>query len=428
MLFLRGLQLHGKSWKKISEIVTTRTVVQIRTHAQKYLIKLEKARKAGHQGVLMMDGKGVDNTERRGTSKVRRLKSNQKLSFFSLLMRLFMLEDLAVCCFTCKTLFFKYQKSSLSAEIVSFTSTSSESSVLEQKRQKNEPAAHLPGPAQHTTVRPLVPATRAAPSGCPPTAPAGFVPWMVGPYACVPPTYYNMQMMAHGYDFGAPLVSPSSQYRASFSNPLSAPVGNCQEQDLGLNAPQSVRMPLEAEMAAQIHYLGIDNEETIAQNQPNSYKRLRVPAGLAMATPAAVSTAHSSHRKVYVAPQQSCTSPSDMTPTLTASALHLPPQGSLCPFMTSNPLDELMQSLSQENLSSSSSSTSPSIAPEVDVPSMHDILIWDLNGKHSRPSSLSSWDEEGFDGVSTSSFPASIDNHVVCQPPDLSELQYAKAA
>ena len=60
MLFLKGLQIHGKSWKKISEIVKTRTVVQIRTHAQKYLIKLEKAKKVGHQGVLMMDGKGVN--------------------------------------------------------------------------------------------------------------------------------------------------------------------------------------------------------------------------------------------------------------------------------------------------------------------------------------------------------------------------------
>lgn len=70
ILFLKGMSLYGKSWKKISEIVKTRSVVQIRTHAQKYLIKLEKARKAGHQGVLMMDGKGVDNMERRGTIKV----------------------------------------------------------------------------------------------------------------------------------------------------------------------------------------------------------------------------------------------------------------------------------------------------------------------------------------------------------------------
>ncbi|CEG47795.1 protein [Plasmopara halstedii] len=38
-LFLEGLQRFGKSWKKISSLVHTRTLVQIRTHAQKYLQK-----------------------------------------------------------------------------------------------------------------------------------------------------------------------------------------------------------------------------------------------------------------------------------------------------------------------------------------------------------------------------------------------------
>lgn len=47
----------------IGEVVKTRTVVQIRTHAQKYLIKLEKAKRAGHQGLLMMDGKSPNNHE-----------------------------------------------------------------------------------------------------------------------------------------------------------------------------------------------------------------------------------------------------------------------------------------------------------------------------------------------------------------------------
>jgi SHAQKYF class myb-like DNA-binding protein len=62
MLFLKGLEIYGKSWKKISEIVKTRTVVQIRTHAQKYLIKLEKAKKVGLKGVIMMDGRGVSSS------------------------------------------------------------------------------------------------------------------------------------------------------------------------------------------------------------------------------------------------------------------------------------------------------------------------------------------------------------------------------
>jgi SHAQKYF class myb-like DNA-binding protein len=41
-LFLHGLQLHNKQWKLIADLVKTRTVVQIRTHAQKYFQKLEK--------------------------------------------------------------------------------------------------------------------------------------------------------------------------------------------------------------------------------------------------------------------------------------------------------------------------------------------------------------------------------------------------
>eukprot|EP00948_MAST-09A_sp_MAST-9A-sp1_P002766 g2766.t1 len=41
-IFLEGLQKFGKEWKKISEMIKTRTVVQTRTHAQKYFQKLLK--------------------------------------------------------------------------------------------------------------------------------------------------------------------------------------------------------------------------------------------------------------------------------------------------------------------------------------------------------------------------------------------------
>lgn len=34
-LFIRGLELYGKGWKKIANLIKTRTVVQIRTHSQK---------------------------------------------------------------------------------------------------------------------------------------------------------------------------------------------------------------------------------------------------------------------------------------------------------------------------------------------------------------------------------------------------------
>jgi SHAQKYF class myb-like DNA-binding protein len=35
-LFLQGLDEYGKGWKKIAALIKSRTVVQIRTHAQKY--------------------------------------------------------------------------------------------------------------------------------------------------------------------------------------------------------------------------------------------------------------------------------------------------------------------------------------------------------------------------------------------------------
>ena len=35
--FLEGLNIYGKKWKKIAEMVPTRTLTQIHTHAQKHL-------------------------------------------------------------------------------------------------------------------------------------------------------------------------------------------------------------------------------------------------------------------------------------------------------------------------------------------------------------------------------------------------------
>jgi len=42
--FLHGINVYGKEWKKIASMIETRTVVQIRTHAQKYFQKLAKKR------------------------------------------------------------------------------------------------------------------------------------------------------------------------------------------------------------------------------------------------------------------------------------------------------------------------------------------------------------------------------------------------
>jgi SHAQKYF class myb-like DNA-binding protein len=66
MLFIKGLELYGKGWKKIASLIKTRTVVQIRTHAQKYFLKLSKARQNGeYGGNLTMDGKSLSHGNRK---------------------------------------------------------------------------------------------------------------------------------------------------------------------------------------------------------------------------------------------------------------------------------------------------------------------------------------------------------------------------
>lgn len=50
--------MYGKGWKKIAGLIKTRTVVQIRTHAQKYFLKLSKARQhVDNSGNTSLDGK-----------------------------------------------------------------------------------------------------------------------------------------------------------------------------------------------------------------------------------------------------------------------------------------------------------------------------------------------------------------------------------
>jgi SHAQKYF class myb-like DNA-binding protein len=69
-LFLKGLEQHGKGWKKIASLIRTRTVVQIRTHAQKYFQKLAKAKQNGDHGDVSMDSKGGGKRRHRNKRKV----------------------------------------------------------------------------------------------------------------------------------------------------------------------------------------------------------------------------------------------------------------------------------------------------------------------------------------------------------------------
>lgn len=66
--------MHGKGWKKIAKLIKTRTVVQIRTHAQKYFQKLAKAKKNGHHGdMLGMEGSRFGGKRVKFTGKRRGL-------------------------------------------------------------------------------------------------------------------------------------------------------------------------------------------------------------------------------------------------------------------------------------------------------------------------------------------------------------------
>ena len=44
-----GLQMFGKNWKKIEGLIGTRTGSQIRSHAQKFFLKVEKTLDPEHE-------------------------------------------------------------------------------------------------------------------------------------------------------------------------------------------------------------------------------------------------------------------------------------------------------------------------------------------------------------------------------------------
>ena len=61
--FLQGLQLYGKEWKKVAAKVRTRTVVQTRTHAQKYFQKLQKSVRDNLQASTRRGNRNADNDD-----------------------------------------------------------------------------------------------------------------------------------------------------------------------------------------------------------------------------------------------------------------------------------------------------------------------------------------------------------------------------
>jgi SHAQKYF class myb-like DNA-binding protein len=69
--FLSALQTYGKEWKKVAAKVKTRTVVQTRTHAQKYFQKLQKAVEGGGESVDDID-MGVSLEAKKASSQKKK--------------------------------------------------------------------------------------------------------------------------------------------------------------------------------------------------------------------------------------------------------------------------------------------------------------------------------------------------------------------
>jgi len=65
-MFLKGLKSHGKIWKKIAIMIPTRTVIQIRTHAQKYFQKVERCNSFDDVAMKTVDDSVVSKANVRG--------------------------------------------------------------------------------------------------------------------------------------------------------------------------------------------------------------------------------------------------------------------------------------------------------------------------------------------------------------------------
>lgn len=76
-LFLEALKKYGKEWKKVASMVKTRTVVQTRTHAQKYFQKLSKSSgvdEGAHYG--LSSNEKASTAEKRGSGSGRRTRKS----------------------------------------------------------------------------------------------------------------------------------------------------------------------------------------------------------------------------------------------------------------------------------------------------------------------------------------------------------------
>jgi len=64
VLFIEGLKIYGKNWKKVESYIGTRTGTQIRSHAQKFFNRIKKEHKTEDPSKYVIDNMGDDDVRR----------------------------------------------------------------------------------------------------------------------------------------------------------------------------------------------------------------------------------------------------------------------------------------------------------------------------------------------------------------------------
>jgi SHAQKYF class myb-like DNA-binding protein len=86
--FLRGLQLHGREWKKVATLIPSRSSAQVRSHAQKYFVRLQKMQEEDPELLGELKSLGDEGTSTCSSSHVQHRVEDASIANMPLSVRL----------------------------------------------------------------------------------------------------------------------------------------------------------------------------------------------------------------------------------------------------------------------------------------------------------------------------------------------------